>query len=330
MNFFISRAGEDRDCAKWISSVLVAEGHTTTLQDDDFKSGSFVEHMQLAMERADRMIVVLSPHYLAKDFTLRELRSAIADKRPIIPVRVAACELPHPIKDLICVEFEGKDEAQRKRALLDAIGNQIRTSNTEAPHDRPSPLRPRRPTRAARTVLVKKANRFPPDHRPRRRGQNRPHDPLPPRPPAGPTVFGWSFYSQGTHEKSQTSSDRFFAEALRWFGITVPATESIFNKVDRLVDALRHERVLLILDGIEPLQEPEGGLRDLALKALLQELAARNAGLALTQLGTYLVPFCDGEIGRRTDIRALQVDETKPGRHARKVMASYARMYCGR
>ena len=207
------------------------------------------------------------------------------------------------------------------------------------------------------------------------------------------TVFGWSFYSQGTGEKSQTSSDLFFAEALRWFGIDVPATESIWAKVNLLAGRLRWDRALLILDGIEPLQDPSGSLRDLALEALLKELAARNAGmvlattrirltdfadalpgetphslsrdlenldpadgarylahlgvlgqdhelraassdyenhaLALTLLGTYLVTFLKGDIRQRTDIPILQVDETKPGKHARKVMASYAKMYEG-
>src|ERR1035437_6937426 len=206
---------------------------------------------------------------------------------------------------------------------------------------------------------------------------------------ADATIFGWSFYSQGTREKSQTSSDPFFAEALPWFGITLPATATIFTKVDLLVARLRRERALLILDGVEPLQDPSGGLRDVALKALLQELAARNAGLvlattrvrltdvpddkpqalsldlenlapadgarylahlgvrgpedelraaseayenhalALTLLGTYLVTFCDADIRRRADIRELEVPDIKPGRHARKVMASYARMYEG-
>jgi hypothetical protein len=167
----------------------------------------------------------------------------------------------------------------------------------------------------------------------------------------------------------------------------------MYAKVDLLAAHLRRERVLLILDGIEPLQDPSGNLRDLALKSLLQELAARNAGmvlattrvrlidvpdaladeaphslsldlenlepadgarylahlgvrgpedelraasvayenhaLALTLLGTYLATFCEAKIERRADIRELQVDETKPGRHARKVMASYARMYKG-
>src|ERR1035437_6355831 len=173
---------------------------------------------------------------------------------------------------------------------------------------------------------------------------------------ADATIFGWSFYSQGTREKSQTSSDPFFAEALPWFGITLPATATIFTKVDLLVARLRRERALLILDGVEPLQDPSGGLRDVALKALLQELAARNAGLvlattrvrltdvpddelraaseayenhalALTLLGTYLVTFCEADIRRRVDIHELEVPDIKPGRHARRVIASYARMY---
>jgi hypothetical protein len=40
---------------------------------------------------------------------------------------------------------------------------------------------------------------------------------------------------------------------------------------------LREERVLLLLDGVEPLQDAEGTLRDMALKALLLELDTENA-----------------------------------------------------
>jgi len=200
------------------------------------------------------------------------------------------------------------------------------------------------------------------------------------------TIFGWSFYSQGTSDKKETSSEPFFNELLRWFDISVQPTDSLFHKVDLLVDRIRRERILLILDGIEPLQHPDGALRDPALRALLQELAARNPGLvlvttrvrlsdigddtpidldnlspadgaaylkhlgiqgendelrdasevygnhalALTLLGTYLKTFCQSDIRRRTDIKDLETDLTKPGRHAHKVMASYARMYEGR
>ena len=95
------------------------------------------------------------------------------------------------------------------------------------------------------------------------------------------TVFGWSFYSQGTSDDRQTSSDPFFAEILAWLQIDIVATASIYAKAEAVARRLREERVLLILDGVEPLQDAAGTLRDMALKALLQELDTENSGLAV-------------------------------------------------
>jgi len=94
-------------------------------------------------------------------------------------------------------------------------------------------------------------------------------------------VFGWSFYSQGAAPGRQTSSDPFFAEILAWLGIQIAPTASIYAKADAVADRLRQERLLLILDGVEPLQDPSGPLRDSALKALLQELDTANRGLVV-------------------------------------------------
>ena len=94
-------------------------------------------------------------------------------------------------------------------------------------------------------------------------------------------VFGWSFYSQGTSPDRQTSSDPFFAEILPWLHIDIPPTASIYAKADAIAARLREERVLLLLDGVEPLQDATGALRDSALKALLQELDTSNRGLVL-------------------------------------------------
>src|ERR1017187_9291310 len=127
LHFFISRAGEDREWAKWIANMLEAEGHTPPLQDFDFKPGQSILHqMKLAEDRANHFIAVLSPHYLAKPFTLNELYSGIADdpvgeKRLLIPVRIAPCEIPRLIKDLSYVDFVGKHESECRQALLDAI-----------------------------------------------------------------------------------------------------------------------------------------------------------------------------------------------------------------
>lgn len=99
-------------------------------------------------------------------------------------------------------------------------------------------------------------------------------------------VYAWSFYSQGSDEKRQSSSDFFFDAAGRFFNITLP-TDPI-ERGRELARQLRRERCLLILDGTEPLQYPpntpgglSGKLKDPALTALLRELAFGQPGLCL-------------------------------------------------
>ncbi len=94
-------------------------------------------------------------------------------------------------------------------------------------------------------------------------------------------VFGWSFYSQGTSQDRQTSSDPFFAEAFRFFEIDLEPNATVYAKADALAEKLADERVLVMLDGIEPLQDANGDQKDQALKYLLKGLAINNAGLVL-------------------------------------------------
>jgi tetratricopeptide (TPR) repeat protein len=97
-------------------------------------------------------------------------------------------------------------------------------------------------------------------------------------------VYAWSFYSQGTGERV-TSADLFIASALAWFGDPDPAQGSPWDKGQRLADLVRREKTLLLLDGLEPLQEglavERGCVKDPALAMLLAELARRNPGLAV-------------------------------------------------
>jgi hypothetical protein len=81
-------------------------------------------------------------------------------------------------------------------------------------------------------------------------------------------IFGWSFYRQGT--AGQTSSaDEFLDAALSWFGDPDPRLGTAWEKGERLAKLVAHRRTLLILDGLEPLQNPprplEGRLREPAL-----------------------------------------------------------------
>jgi tetratricopeptide (TPR) repeat protein len=97
-------------------------------------------------------------------------------------------------------------------------------------------------------------------------------------------VYGWSFYSQGTRE-TETSADEFIKAALAWFGDPEPEAGSPWQKGERLAVLIRRQRTLLVLDGLEPLQDPpgvEGGkVKDPALGELLRHLAAHNPGLCL-------------------------------------------------
>ena len=97
-------------------------------------------------------------------------------------------------------------------------------------------------------------------------------------------VYGVSFYSQGTRETA-VSADTAIDEALRWFGDPDPADGSPWDKGERLARLARESPTLLVLDGLEPLQNPpgpdEGRLKDPALQSLVRELAASNPGLCV-------------------------------------------------
>jgi len=98
-------------------------------------------------------------------------------------------------------------------------------------------------------------------------------------------VFGWSFYSQGASEDKQVSADVFIASALDWFGDPKPDEGSPWDKGERLADFIKEQKTLLILEGLEPLQNPpgEGGgrIKDPGLQSLLRELANHNLGLCV-------------------------------------------------
>jgi tetratricopeptide (TPR) repeat protein len=126
-------------------------------------------------------------------------------------------------------------------------------------------------------------------------------------------VFGWSFYRQGTRGGS-SSADEFLDVALSWFGDPDPRVGTAWQKGERLAKLIAHRRTLLILDGLEPLQNPpgpqEGRLREPSLQALLRELAAFNPGLCLI---TTRIPVADladyaGTSALRRDLEQISND----------------------
>jgi serine/threonine protein kinase/predicted ATPase len=126
-------------------------------------------------------------------------------------------------------------------------------------------------------------------------------------------VFGWSFYRQGS-SRGTSSADEFLEAALTWFGDPDPRIGTAWEKGERLAKLISHRRTLLVLDGLEPLQNPpgpqEGRLRDPSLQALLRELAAFNSGLCVITTRLPIADVADHERSSapRRDLEQLSSD----------------------
>ena len=126
-------------------------------------------------------------------------------------------------------------------------------------------------------------------------------------------VFGWSFYRQGTARET-SSADEFLDAALHWFGDPDPRLGTAWEKGERLAKLISRRRTLLVLDGLEPLQNPpgpqEGRLRESSLQALLRELAAFNTGLCVITTRTVVADIADHErtSALRRDLEHLSSD----------------------
>jgi serine/threonine protein kinase len=126
-------------------------------------------------------------------------------------------------------------------------------------------------------------------------------------------VFGWSFYRQGT-SGGTSSADEFLDAALTWFGDPDPRLGTAWEKGERLAKLIAHRRILLLLDGLEPLQNPpgpqEGRLREPSLQAFLRELAAFNTGLCVITTRTPVTDLADheGASALRRDLEQISSD----------------------
>jgi hypothetical protein len=108
-------------------------------------------------------------------------------------------------------------------------------------------------------------------------------------------VLCWSFYSQGTTERA-ASGEGFLDWALGKLQVNIDTTSST-AKGERLAEELSRRRVLLVLDGLEPLQYgPEGeqgALKDQGLRAFLRGLAVKQpaAGHSLVILTSRIAVY---------------------------------------
>ena len=97
-------------------------------------------------------------------------------------------------------------------------------------------------------------------------------------------VYGYSFYSQGAKEGKIVSAEPFISTALKWFGEESVENESFDDKARRLAKYFQAKRSLLILDGMEPVQnfkDRRGYVKDRSLKIFLRTLTETFEGLLI-------------------------------------------------
>jgi hypothetical protein len=125
-DFFISYNGSDKDWAEWIGWELEDVGYSVVIQAWDFRpGGNFVLEMQKAAQ-AERTLVVLSPNYLAAQFTQPEWAAAFAqdptgEKGILLPVRVAECNLQGLLPAIIYIDLVDLEEATARETLLAGV-----------------------------------------------------------------------------------------------------------------------------------------------------------------------------------------------------------------
>jgi hypothetical protein len=94
-----------------------------------------------------------------------------------------------------------------------------------------------------------------------------------------PAMIAWSFYSQGSDEDKQVSATPFFEHLFDLFKAEQRQFRSEDEKGEYLAGYLMRQPVVLVLDGLEPLQHGgfgmKGELKDRALRVLLKNLAGR-------------------------------------------------------
>ena len=128
-------------------------------------------------------------------------------------------------------------------------------------------------------------------------------------------VYGWHFFSQEEQGSGAVNSAAFWERALNFFGLpgTPPVHES--EKARQLLTLIRANRSILVLDGLEPLQDPphvnNGQLNDNAMQGFLTSIARDglpHGGLVVVTTRQRVVELSRFKRAREIELPTLDTD----------------------
>ncbi|HKQ77770.1 MAG TPA: FxSxx-COOH system tetratricopeptide repeat protein [Blastocatellia bacterium] len=127
MEFFISYNKADLQWAEWIAWQLEEAGYTTMIRAWDIRpGGNFALDTDEGLQKAERVVAVISPDYLSSRFTKPEWAVAFAqdstgEDHKLLPVRVRECDLKGLLAQIVYIDLIGGDEAEAKDRLLNGV-----------------------------------------------------------------------------------------------------------------------------------------------------------------------------------------------------------------
>jgi hypothetical protein len=309
-DFFISFNSADETYAKAISDALRAEGFTTFFHPEDLELGGYIpKWMNDALLNSRQMLALCSPEYVESSSIYSEAeryarfwQNTRGENFKLIPVVLKEVQLPPlmaPYKRIVATNMT---PAQAAAAVVSALAKTEQTKERETLQKTQPIATTHQPTYVHTTRLPEP----PYEHLVGREAELQRLDEAwvdaktnilsliaeggvgktalvcewirrmqANSYPGAEVVLGWSLDDQDTVEVK--SADELLNWLLDILGIALPTTK-LTAQADAIAEAMMRRRVLLVLDGIEPLQHETGPqlgqLKDIGLRTLLRRFAA--------------------------------------------------------
>ena len=123
LDFFVSYTGRDEDWAIWVAHRLELAGYRVVLQAWDFGAGNFIAQMDDAIQRAERLLAILSEPYLASNWGRTEWAAYLKmSESRVIPVQIEDITTRSVLGPLQRIKLIGLDEQAAGEKLLRDIG----------------------------------------------------------------------------------------------------------------------------------------------------------------------------------------------------------------
>jgi hypothetical protein len=154
---FVSYARADSLFAHRLAADLKTNGANVWLDQFDIRPGrQWDREVQQALTTCSEVLVILSPASIQSDHVMNEVRYALDEGIPVIPVLYAECHVPFHLRRLQFIDFRADYEVGLKALLSELTGEHqanaaVAAAGAEALHDtEPERIEPSAPAPTGR------------------------------------------------------------------------------------------------------------------------------------------------------------------------------------